>query len=242
MQVSGADRIGELVGGWIIDLFSDRPDATIGLANGSSPAPVYAHLVEAHRTGRLSMARARAVLLDEYLGLPAGHPRTYRAEIARALLDHVDLAPGALLAPDPSAPDPDAECERFERTLDAIGGIDLQLLGIGADGHIGFNEPGSPLDSRTRVVELHPITRRDNARFFDQPDEVPTRAITQGIATILSAHRIVVIATGPAKASAVARAIEGSVDPALPASALQHHPAVTWVLDTAAAAQLSPRA
>lgn len=242
MRVADADEIGALVGDRIIDLLTARPDATIGLANGSSPAPVYARLIAAHRAGRLGMTRARAALLDEYIGLPLGHPRTYRAEIARALLDHVDLPSDALLAPDPHAPDLDAECERFEATLRDAGGVDLQLLGIGADGHIGFNEPGSPLDSRTRVVELHPITRRDNARFFDRPDQVPTHAITQGIATILSAHRIVLIATGPAKASAVARAIEGSVDPAVPASALQQHPAVTWVLDTAAAAQLSPRA
>lgn len=237
-----AAEVGGFVGGRIIDLLTERPDAVIGLAAGSSPAPVYEHLVDAHRRGEVSLARARAVMLDEYLGLPKGHPRTYRAEIGRVLLDRVDLSSAAVLSPDPHADDLDAECDRFEGAIRDLGGIDLQLLGIGSDGHIGFNEPGSALDSRTRIVELHPGTRRDNARFFGSPGEVPRLAITQGIATILDARRIVLIATGSAKAAAVARAIDGPVDPMVPASALQRHGAVTWVLDDAAAAHVSPRA
>lgn len=242
VRAAGPEQIGELVGGWIIEFLAHRPGAVLGLANGSSPAPVYASVVNAHRSGLVSFDRARAVILDEYVGLPVGHPRSYRTEIGRALLDHVDLSPDALLVPDPDAADLEAECARFERELAARGGVDLQLLGIGSDGHIGFNEPGSALSSRTRVVELHPDTRRDNARFFDQPADVPRRAITQGVATILEARRIVIIATGAAKAAAVARAVDGPISPETPASALQQHPDVTWVLDEAAASRLSPRA
>ena len=199
---------------------------------------VFAELVRRHREHGLSFADVRAYLLDEYLGLDRQDPCAYRNVVHRLLARHVDLGAGAIHGPDPDAIDRDAECDRYERELRAAP-IGLQLLGIGANGHIAFNEPGSPLDSATRVVELSEQTRADNARFFPTGRAVPTRAITQGIATIGAAAQLVLVACGEHKADAVARAVEGPVTAEVPASALQLHPNVTVVLDAAASSGLA---
>ena len=184
----------------------------LGLATGSSPLCVYRELATRHRDGGLSVARARAFLLDEYVGLPAGHPQSYRAFIERELVRHLDFAPGAVTGPDSHSADLPAACRRFEEAIAAAGGIDLQVLGIGADGHIGFNEPGSSLASRTRIKTLMESTRRDNARFFGSLDEVPHHVVTQGIGTILEARHLVLLAFGEPKAAAVALGGRGTGD------------------------------
>jgi glucosamine-6-phosphate deaminase len=213
-----------------------RPGAVLGLATGSSPLPVYRELIERHTRGDISFAGVRAFTLDEYVGLAQSHAESYHSVIRREFTDHVDL--DRVDGPDGEAADIPAEAARYEASIANAGGIDVQLLGIGTDGHIGFNEPGSSLASRTRVKTLTQQTREDNARFFDSVDEVPHHVLTQGLGTILDARHLVLIATGSSKDDAVAAAVEGPVSAFCPASVLQLHQHVTVVVDPAAAAQL----
>jgi glucosamine-6-phosphate deaminase len=210
----------------------------LGLATGSSPLAVYRDLAGRHAAGGLSVAGAVAFLLDEYVGLPAGHPQSYRSFIARELEAHLDFASGAIRGPNVHADDLLAACDAYEAAIRAAGGVDVQLLGIGTDGHIGFNEPGSSLASRTRIKTLTDQTRTDNARFFAALDEVPRHVVTQGVGTILDARHLVLLAFGLAKAEAVQAAVEGPVMAMVPASALQLHPHATVVVDEAAASRL----
>lgn len=223
-----------------------RPDAVLGTATGSSPLPLYAELARRCAAGRLSLARATAFMLDEYIGLPDGHPERYHAFMERHLRAVTDLPAERLHGPEAPAGADDAAleeaCRRYEDAMAAAGYCDLQILGIGSDGHIGFNEPGGPLSSRTHVGVLADSTRRDNARFFGGDlDAVPERCLTQGLATIMEARRIVLIATGEGKAAAVAAMVEGPVSPDLPASVLQEHDDALVLLDPAAASGLSGR-
>ncbi|MDQ0945775.1 glucosamine-6-phosphate deaminase [Streptomyces sp. V1I1] len=213
----------------------------LGLATGSSPLGVYADLVRRHRQEGLSFAGVDAFLLDEYVGLPPSHLQSYAQVIRRELVDHVDLDPARVHAPDGTASDPQQEARRFDRTLTAAGPVGVQILGIGVNGHIGFNEPGSSLASRTRLKTLTDDTRRDNARFFGGIEGVPRHVITQGLATIGAASHLVLIATGPHKARAMAAAVEGPVSAQCPASILQLHPHVTVVVDELAAARLEQK-
>jgi glucosamine-6-phosphate deaminase len=223
----------------VVRVLRERPAPVLGLATGSSPLGVYQLLIERYRTGEVSFAHAAAVLLDEYVGLTAGHPEGYRSVIRRELADHVDLPAGRLFGPDVWAPDIAAACADYDRRIAELGGVDVQLLGIGADGHIGFNEPGSSLGSRTRVKTLTAVTRNDNARFFESPDAVPRHVVTQGLATIGEARHLLLIATGEHKADAVARAVEGPVSAMCPASVLQFHPHATVIVDESAAGRLA---
>ena len=228
----------DLVAGAVVALVRARPTAVLGLATGSSPSPVYAELVRRYADGEVSFAGASAFTLDEYLGLPPGHPEGYRQVIQREFASLVDLPADHLHTPDGQTDDVPAACAAYERAIVDAGGVDLQLLGIGSDGHLAFNEPGSSLASRTRVKTLTPRTRADNARFFESADEVPHHVLTQGLGTILDARHLVMLATGERKAAAVHTAVEGPVSARCPASALQLHPHVTVVLDPAAAAGL----
>jgi glucosamine-6-phosphate deaminase len=230
---------GTIVADAVEALLTRRPDAVLGLATGSSPVPVYDELVDRHRAGRVSFASARAFLLDEYVGLPPGHPESYRSVIERVFTGRVDFAPGAVMSPDGHACELVAACRSYEEAIVAAGGVDLQLLGVGADGHIGFNEPGSSLGSRTRLKTLTGQTRVDNARFFGTLDEVPHHVLTQGVGTILEARHLVLVASGAAKAVPVAKVVEGPVTAMVPGSALQLHPHVTVVVDEAAASALT---
>ena len=225
----------------IVRLLRRKPAAVLGLATGSSPVLVYADLVERCRRGEVSFAAARAFLLDEYVGLPAGHPQRYASVIATDLTAHLDLPGGAVHGLDGDAADIELECRGYEAAIAAAGGIDLQILGIGRDGHIGFNEPGSSLGSRTRLKTLTERTRHDNQRFFADADDVPRHVLTQGLATISSARHLVLLAAGAGKADAVAAAVEGPVSAFCPASVLQLHPHVTVVLDEPAASELRLR-
>ncbi|WP_375000256.1 glucosamine-6-phosphate deaminase [Aeromicrobium sp. CTD01-1L150] len=210
----------------------------LGLATGSSPLAVYTELIRRHREEGLSFAGATAALLDEYVGLPPDHPRSYRRIIREVFTQHVDIDDADVLSPDGSTGDAFAAAASYEQVLKERGPVDVQLLGIGTNGHLGFNEPTSSLRSRTRVKTLTSQTRRDNARFFDRPDDVPLHVITQGLGTISDARRLVLIATGEHKAAAVAAAVEGPLSARCPASVLQLHPAATVVVDGAAASRL----
>lgn len=229
----------QLVADAIEGLLARRPDAVLGLATGTSPLAVYDELVRRFEAGRLSFARARAFTLDEYVGLAPEHPERYRNVIDAEIAGRVDFAPGAVQGPDGLADDLPAACAAYEGAIAAAGGVDLQILGIGTDGHIAFNEPGSSLASRTRMKTLTDQTRRDNARFFGGDVEaVPRHCLTQGLGTIMAARHVVLVATGTGKAEAVHQLVEGPVSALWPATILQHHPHATVLLDDAAASRL----
>jgi glucosamine-6-phosphate deaminase len=219
-------------------LVRDNPGAVLGLATGSSPLAVYDELVRRHKEG-LSFARARAFMLDEYVGLSADHPERYRNVIEKEFASRVDLAPEAVQGPDGLAADLPAACAAYEASIADAGGVDLQILGIGTDGHIAFNEPGSSLASRTRIKTLTKQTREDNARFFGgSVDDVPRHCLTQGLATIMSARHLVLLASGRAKAEAVHQLVEGPISAMWPATIMQLHPHATVLVDDAAASRL----
>lgn len=236
---SSPDALAGIAADAVERLLARRPDAVLGLATGSSPLRVYDELVRRHRAGAVSFARARAFLLDEYVGLPPDHPESYRRVIDRELVGQVDFAPGAVQGPDGNATDLAQACAAYEAAIAAAGGVDLQILGIGTDGHVAFNEPGSSLGSRTRIKTLTAQTREDNARFFDgRAEDVPRHVLTQGLATIMGARHLVLLASGRAKAEAVHQLVEGPVSAMWPATVLQHHPHVTVLVDEAAAGRL----
>ncbi|MEU7420784.1 glucosamine-6-phosphate deaminase [Streptomyces antibioticus] len=230
---------GELIAEAMARLLRGTPGALLGVATGSTPLPVYEALTAKVRAGEVDVSRARIAQLDEYVGLPADHPESYRSVLRREVLEPLGIGMDAFLGPDGTAGDIRAACAAYDAALAAAGGVDLQLLGIGTDGHIGFNEPCSSLASRTRIKTLTEQTRVDNARFFDGDiDQVPHHVITQGIGTILEARHLVLLATGEGKADAVASTVEGPVAAVCPASALQLHPHATVVVDEAAASKL----
>jgi glucosamine-6-phosphate deaminase len=222
----------------IVDRAVRSGPATLGLATGSSPLSVYRELIRRHREDGLSFADAQAFLLDEYVGLPPSHPQSYANVIRAEFTAHVDIDDDRVYGPDGVGDDIATAATEYDVLLAESGPVDVQLLGIGANGHLGFNEPGSSLGSRTRVATLTEQTRTDNARFFDGVDDVPRHVITQGLGTIGAARHLVLIATGEHKAAAVAAAVEGPVTASCPASVLQLHPHVTMVVDEAAAARL----
>jgi len=234
------ERVAVVVADIVERALAARKAPVLGLATGSSPLLTYQELARRHDRDRLSFQQSAAFLLDEYVGLPPGHPQSYMAFIRREFTNQVDLSSGALYGPPTDEPSLRAGCAGYDADIAAAGGIDVQLLGIGSDGHIGFNEPGSSLASRTRLKTLTDETRADNARFFGGDiSEVPRHVVTQGIGTILEAQHLVLIATGSMKAPAVALAVEGPVTSMVPASALQLHPRATVVVDRAAASGLA---
>lgn len=225
--------------GRIADHITCHQTATLGLATGSTMTPVYQELARRHREEALSFAGITTFNLDEYVGLSPDHPKSYRKDMNDRFFAHIDIDPQRTHLPAGDAPDPEAEAKAYERRIDAAGGIDLQLLGIGINGHIGFNEPSSSLGSSTRIKRLAPSTIEANRRFFDHDEAMPTHAITVGIQTIMRADMIILLATGERKADAVAAMIEGPVSALCPASALQYHPNTTVILDPAAASKLA---
>ena len=218
---------------------SGRP-AVLGLATGKTPLPFYAELIRLHCAGELSFARVLTFNLDEYLGLPGDHPESYRAFMQRELFSHVDIPAANVHIPDGmiGSAGLEAHCKAYEEAIRAAGGIDFQLLGIGRTGHIGFNEPGSPRDSRTRMVELDPVTCQDAAPSFGGLEQVPTHAISMGCGTILEAHKIALLAWGQAKAAIVREALTGPITDRVSASFLQEHGDATFYLDREAGSLL----
>lgn len=237
--VPDAEAGGELIAEAMAQLLGRKPGALLGVATGSTPLPIYQALAAKVRSGAVDTSGARIAQLDEYVGLPAEHPESYRSVLRREVLEPLGIGMDAFMGPDGTAEDLPGACAAYDAALTEAGGVDLQLLGIGTDGHIGFNEPCSSLASRTRIKTLTEQTRVDNARFFDGDiDQVPHHVLTQGIGTILEARHLVLLATGEGKADAVAATVEGPVAAVCPASALQLHPHATVVVDEAAASKL----
>jgi glucosamine-6-phosphate deaminase len=224
---------------YIAALVGSKPDAVLGLATGGTPVRMYEALSRLHRDEGLSFARCRTFNLDEYVGLGADHPASYRHFMQEHLFKNLDIPSANIHMPDGLAADVPAHCAAYEAGIAAVGGIDVQVLGVGSDGHIGFNEPSSSLGSRTRIKTLTARTRSDNARYFSPGEQVPHHVITMGIGTILDARSIVLLAFGAEKARAVAAMVEGPVTAIVPASALQWHPVVKVLLDEAAAGLLT---
>lgn len=229
----------EKAGDLITEKIRSNPTCTLGLATGGTMEPLYARLRAKGES--LDCSRVTTFNLDEYVGIGPSHPQSYHAYMRLQLFDHLNFDPSNTHIPIGDAPDLEQEADRYERAVQDSGGIDLQLLGIGANGHIGFNEPCSSLGSRTRLKTLTSATRDANARFFKDHEVVPRYAITMGIKTILDAKEVVVLATGSKKAKACREMIEGAVSSYWPASALQLHPKVTALLDEEAAADLELR-
>jgi glucosamine-6-phosphate deaminase len=224
--------------GWISQLIRKKPKCVLGLATGSTPLAVYGELIRQHREEDLDWSQVTSFNLDEYVGLPPTHPQSYRYFMDENLFRHINILTQNVNVPDGRALDFERYCRTYEKLIQQAGGIDLQLLGIGADGHIAFNEPGSSLGSRTRIKTLTRKTIEDNARFFESPSEVPRMAITMGVGTILDSRQCLLLATGGHKAEAVAKTVEGPVTSQITASALQLHRDVVVVLDESAAALL----
>ncbi len=211
---------------------------TLGVATGSTPLSTYQELIRRYKAGEVTFKNTRMFALDEYVGLPFENEQSYHHVIHSELADQVDVAPENVHIPNGMAEDIAAACAEYEQAIKDSGGIDIQLLGIGTDGHIGFNEPSSSLASATRLKTLHPQTVKDNARFFDSPEEVPYHVITQGLGTIRRAGHLLMLATGENKAQAVHLACEGAVSSLVPASILQLHPHATVIVDRPAASKL----
>lgn len=242
MQVIIVDspaEVGQTAAAMITQVIGRRPDAVLGLATGSSPLAIYAELASQVRSGLCDCSRVRAFALDEYVGLPVDHPESYHSVIRREVVEPLRLDPALVHVPQGQAVDLAAACADYEQLIADIGPVDIQILGIGANGHIGFNEPTSSFASRTRIKTLAPKTRADNARFFASADEVPMHCLTQGLGTILDARRLLLVAQGEHKADAVARMVEGPLTSMCPGSALQLHPDAAVVVDQDAASKLT---
>ncbi|MCG3179958.1 MAG: Glucosamine-6-phosphate deaminase 1 [Phycisphaerae bacterium] len=221
------------------DMRKKRGPYVLGLATGSTPIPLYQELIRLHKSEGLDFSTCISFNLDEYVGLSGDHDQSYRYFMNTQLFDHVNINKKNTFVPDGMAKDVEAFCEQYEAMIDDVGGIDYQVLGIGANGHIGFNEPGSSLGSLTRIKTLTERTISDNARFFARKEDVPTLAITMGIGTIFKARKAVLLANGAGKADAIKASLEGPVASFCPASALQLHRWATYVVDEAAAAKLT---
>lgn len=223
-----------LAGEMLLAQITSKPNSVLGLATGSTPVGTYQYLIAAHREGKVSFQDVTTFNLDEYAGIDENDPNSYHYFMKAELLNHVDIPLDNSFLPDGMAADLQAECERYEALIAKYGGIDLQLLGIGVNGHIGFNEPGTPFSSQTQVVELTASTREANVRFFNSIDEVPTHAVTMGIDTILRSREIILLISGEAKAAVLDRLLREDVTEEIPASVLKQHGNVTLIADQAA--------
>ncbi len=236
-----ADSVSRCAARFFVELLQHKPNAVLGLATGSTPVATYRELIRLHQSGEIDFSHVTTFNLDEYVGLAPDHPQSYRRFMQEQLFSAINIRPERTHLPDGCDLDFASSCQAYEERIAAHGGIDLQLLGIGSDGHIAFNEPGSSLASRTRVKSLVAETIRDNARFFGSEQEVPRLAVTMGVGTILEARQIVLLATGASKAAAIAATVEGPITAQITASALQLHRNAIVILDEAAASQLQRR-
>jgi glucosamine-6-phosphate deaminase len=244
MQVLICDTYEELskaAGQVVARTLNSKPNAVLGLPTGSTPLGLYQELIRMHKEEGLDFSQVTTFNLDEYVGLPNEHPQSYHYFMYENLFKHINIPRQNVYIPSGTTDNYEAFCKWYEQRIADCGGIDLQVLGIGGDGHIAFNEPSSSLGSRTRIKTLTRQTIEDNARFFDNPDDVPIYAITMGVGTIMEARRIMLVANGESKAEAVAGAIEGPITSMCSASALQLHRDVVFFLDPAAASKLKMR-
>ena len=235
----GYKELSEKAAQIISSAVTEDPKAVLGLATGGTPVGTYENLVEMYQNGEIDFSQITSFNLDEYVGLEKDHSQSYHSFMYKNLFDHTNFQEKNIHIPDGNAEDLEKECEKYEEAIERAGGIDLQLLGVGENGHIAFNEPGASFDSRTRIVDLSEKTIEANARFFDSKDKVPEKAISMGIGTIREADEIILIASGERKANAVAKAVEGPVKQDTPASILQKHPKCRFILDRPAASKLN---
>lgn len=236
-----AKRAAWLVASLMAKAIRKKPHLVLGLATGRTMERVYHYLVQMHRDEGLDFSLCRTFNLDEYIGLPPDHPNSYRRYMDEHLFNHINIDHRNTYLPDGMDADLEGACKRYEEHIHEFGGIDLQLLGIGHDGHIGFNEPLSALRSRTRVKALTPSTIKVNSTLFTNPGEMPQRAITMGVGTILDSHDIILLVTGTTKAEILAKAVEGPITSMVSASALQLHPRCRVVVDEESAANLQAK-
>lgn len=233
------DEMSEQAARIVAERLRKKPTLVLGLATGSTPLGTYRALIRMHREEGLDFSKVTTFNLDEYIGPGPTHPQSYHRFMEEHLFQHLNLDRRFTFIPDGKAPDVEAHCDWYEEHIRFSGGIDIQILGVGRNGHLAFNEPGSSLGSRTRIKPLSEETRRDNARFFASPQEVPTHAITMGIGTIMEARELILLASGEAKADAVKAAVEGPVTAIVPASIMQMHRRAYVVVDQPAAAKLT---
>jgi len=225
------ENMSELGAQFLVDKLKGGEVEVLGLATGGTPVGLYKRLIKKINDEKLSLSHLHTVNLDEYIGLSADDPNSYHQYMETVLFKHIDIPKDQVQLPNGYAKDVSSECERYEQLIDHLGGVDLQLLGIGNNGHIGFNEPGSSFESRTKVVDLAPSTIEANARYFSSDNKVPRQAITMGIKTIMESKSILLLASGKEKAKAVAELIQGEVSEASPATVLQKHPNITLIAD-----------
>lgn len=229
MHVESYDKMSRIAANIIWAQIVLKPDCVLGLATGSTPVGIYRRLAELNRSGELDFSRVTTVNLDEYCGLDGSHPQSYRFFMDHQLFDHVNIDKARTYVPNGAAADPESECRRYDALIQSLGGIDLQLLGIGHNGHIGFNEPAAEFCVPTHVVELTPSTIKANSRFFESEEEMPTRAITMGMGAIMAARKVLLVVSGADKRDILEKALYGPVTPQVPASLLQLHPDVTVI-------------
>lgn len=222
----------------IANQIQSKPDTVLGLATGSTPVGTYKNLIKKYKAGEISFAQVKTFNLDEYVGLSKDHPCSYYLFMQENLFKDIDIPVDSTNIPSGTASNPEEECKQYEEKIAAAGGIDLQLLGIGHNGHIGFNEPDTPFESTTHVVQLTQSTIDANSRFFDNADQVPRQAVSMGIKTIMQAKRLLLIAKGADKADIMKKVLQGPVTPEVPGSVIQLHPNVTVILDKEAASKL----
>jgi glucosamine-6-phosphate deaminase len=225
----------------VVKILNTKPNAVLGMATGSTPLGLYQELVRLYKEGQLDFSRVTTFNLDEYVGLSANHPQSFHYFMRDHFFQHVNIPPQNINIPSGTTSNYPAFCDWYEQRIAECGGIDLQILGIGSDGHIAFNEPTSSLSSRTRLKTLSEQTINDNARFFERREDVPVYSITMGVGTILDARKLVLVANGKAKAQAIAQAVEGPVTSMVTASAIQMHQDATVIVDEEAASQLTMR-
>src|SRR5216110_2532148 len=235
------DEMSKLAAQMVAELLNTKPNAVLGMATGSTPLGLYQELVRRHQRGQLDFSRVTTFNLDEYVGLPSNHPQSYAYFMQENFFQHVNVQPQNINVPSGTTSNYPAFCDWYEKRSAETGGIDLQILGIGTDGHIAFNEPTSSLSSRTRLKTLSKQTIDDNARFFERREDVPVYAITMGVGTILDARSLILVASGKGKSKAISQAVEGPVTSMVTASAIQMHRDAIVIVDEEAAASLTMR-
>lgn len=231
IEFESKEQLGKEAAAIIAHAIAAKPDTVLGLATGGTPIDTYKELIQLHQAHQLSFKQTKTINLDEYAGLDPEHENSYMTYMKRHLFDHIDLPQSQYFLPNGNAAHLEKECLRYDQLIEDVGGIDLQLLGIGQNGHIGFNEPGTPFNSKTHVVQLDENTRQAYARYFSSIDEVPTHAITMGIASILSSKKILLLASGKSKAKVIQYLEQAEIHPDFPASALKLHEDVTVLID-----------
>lgn len=238
IKAANPAEAGKLAADIFEEIIRENPECVLGLATGSTPLPLYRELIEREKAGKINFSKVRSANLDEYKSLSGDHPQSYRYFMQENLFNHISIDPANTIVPDGLAEDAEAMCADYEKKIADMGGVDIQLLGIGHDGHIGFNEPCDYFPATTHEVQLEEMTREANKRFFASLDEVPTAAYTMGVGTVMAARKVLLIATGKDKAEIVKKSFFGPVKPEVPASILQFHPDVTVIVDEAAASLL----